>query len=99
MEKVGSSGPRHLTTKISRKLKIRKPRKSSWTVIEQRAYIDFLKKNIEIMRKKELSRGKKVFKLMAEAIGTSTFIQAKTHHQKMQDKFETTSNIIHRVDL
>lgn len=54
-----------LKIKSSRKVKIRKARKSSWTIAEQRAYIDFLKKNIKIMRKKESRRGSKVFKLMA----------------------------------
>lgn len=42
------------------------------------------------MRKKELRRGKKVFKLMAEVIKTRTSVQAKTHHQKMQEKYQTT---------
>lgn len=99
MEKMINPDRKNMKIKIFTKIKVRKLRKTSWTVIEQSAYIDFLKKNIGMMRNKELRRESKVFKLMGEAIGTRNSVQAKTHHQKMEEKFETTSSIIHQVGL
>jgi hypothetical protein len=37
--------------------------------------------------------------MMSSAIGTRNSVQAKTHHQKLEEKYQTTSNIIQQLSL
>lgn len=37
--------------------------------------------------------------MMSAMIGSRTPVQIKTHHQKLEEKYQTTSNIIHHVEL
>lgn len=32
-------------------------------------------------------------------MGTRTAVQAKTHHQKLLEKYQTTSSIVHHIEL
>jgi hypothetical protein len=34
---------------------------------------------------------------MSSVIGTRNSVQAKTHHQKLEEKYQTTSNIIQQL--
>jgi hypothetical protein len=51
------------------------------------------------MRTTKARKANKVFKRISELVGTRTAVQVKSHHQKLEKKYETINNIIYHVNL
>ena len=69
--------------------------KRNWNPVEQKKYIQFLKKKGHLFEKSLAAKKKiKPHKSMSNFITTKDSIQCRSHHQKMMNKFKTIEAII-----
>lgn len=69
----------------------------NWTQEENFKYAYFLKENLHLFKSEKKRRALKVFKLVSEAVKTRTYVQCKSHHQKMLLKYGGNHRIIKKI--
>ena len=65
-----------------------------WTLLENKRYLDFVRENIHLLEKDNLSKGEKIFKKMSVCIESRSHTQCRSHHQKLLLKYKNISSII-----
>lgn len=68
-----------------------------WSIKDNIKYITFLKNVIQHFESEKTRRAFKVFKVLADYLGTKTQAQCKSHHQKMIKQYSTIDTIIQKV--
>ena len=70
-----------------------------WNYIEKKKYHWFLEMYHGHFENKHLRRMDKIFKSMADFIGTRAADQCRSHHQKMEKKFRTFYSIVYNLRI
>ena len=68
-----------------------------WEEKEHKLYYIFLTVNEKLFEKKDSRRTDKVFKTMADFIGTRTSDQCRSHHQKIESKLGSITDIVEKL--
>ena len=78
-----------------KKISAKKEGNSHWGPVEQRRYIDFLRRNEELFDLSLQDKKKvKIYVLMSKYIKIRDSLQCRSHHQKMVSKYDTIPRII-----
>jgi hypothetical protein len=70
-----------------------------WTLEEKKKYHWFLEIYHVHFENKQMRRMDKIFKTMADFLGSRAADQCRSHHQKMEKKYKTFYNIIFNLRM